>query len=130
VFSDASKHASPNAGWSEAAAAWALNLRLGGTNFYDGVPHSGPIFNPNAPAPQPNDILRVLRWFWGVAFLCVALLASGIALRVHSIPKPQPLPPVPADVPMPVLKTDFTTQPAPPPVKLKGEISYERKSKP
>jgi adenosylcobinamide-phosphate synthase len=31
-------HASPNSGWPEAAVAGALNLRLGGTNYYGGVP--------------------------------------------------------------------------------------------
>jgi adenosylcobinamide-phosphate synthase len=31
-------HASPNSGWPEAAVAGALNLRLGGTNYYGGIP--------------------------------------------------------------------------------------------
>jgi adenosylcobinamide-phosphate synthase len=31
-------HASPNSGWPEAAVAGALNLQLGGTNYYGGVP--------------------------------------------------------------------------------------------
>jgi adenosylcobinamide-phosphate synthase len=81
VKSEARAHPSPNAGWSEAAAAWALNLRLGGTNHYDGLPHHGPVFNPSGRTPQPNDILRVLRWFWGVALVCVILLASALAVR-------------------------------------------------
>jgi adenosylcobinamide-phosphate synthase len=39
---DARHHASPNAGWPEAAMAGALGLQLGGLNHYDGVPKEGP----------------------------------------------------------------------------------------
>ncbi|MCJ8159664.1 adenosylcobinamide-phosphate synthase CbiB [Sphingomonas sp. LaA6.9] len=39
---DARRHASPNAGWPEAAMAGALDLRLGGPVSYDGVPHDKP----------------------------------------------------------------------------------------
>jgi adenosylcobinamide-phosphate synthase len=40
---DGSRHASPNAGQSEAAMAGALGVQLGGTNCYDGRPHRGPL---------------------------------------------------------------------------------------
>lgn len=36
---DGDKHPSPNAGQPEAAMAGALNVRLGGVNYYDGAPH-------------------------------------------------------------------------------------------
>ena len=36
---DASKHPSPNGGWAEATVAGALNIRLGGMNYYFGEPH-------------------------------------------------------------------------------------------
>ena len=39
---DGSKHASPNAGQSEAAMAGALGVRLGGVNTYDGVERARP----------------------------------------------------------------------------------------
>jgi len=37
AWRDASKHPSPNSGWSEAAVAGALGIRLGGINYYGGV---------------------------------------------------------------------------------------------
>jgi len=36
IFRDATKHPSPNAGFPEAAVAGALNLKLGGINYYQG----------------------------------------------------------------------------------------------
>ena len=36
---DAQKHPSPNGGWAEATVAGALNIRLGGMNYYFGEPH-------------------------------------------------------------------------------------------
>jgi adenosylcobinamide-phosphate synthase len=59
MWRDAPKHASPNAGWPEAAAAGALNLRLGGPAHYDGVMHARPQFGDGA-SPQATDIPRAL----------------------------------------------------------------------
>ena len=42
LLRDGAKHKSPNAGRPEAAMAGALDVRLGGTNYYDGEPHHGP----------------------------------------------------------------------------------------
>jgi len=50
MLSDAAKHASPNAGWPEAAMAGALRIRLGGPATYDGVLHERPVFG-TGPAP-------------------------------------------------------------------------------
>jgi adenosylcobinamide-phosphate synthase len=41
ILRDAPGHASPNAGWPEAAMAGLLGVGLGGTNHYAGVPHRG-----------------------------------------------------------------------------------------
>jgi adenosylcobinamide-phosphate synthase len=130
VLEDSGKHASPNAGWSEAAAAWALGVRLGGTNYYDGIPSRGPVFNANARPAQPGDILRVLRWFWGVAFLCVLLLAMGLQARQWLQPKPVALPPVPPEIPKPDFNRMFEPLQPLPPVKLKGQITNGNNSQP
>lgn len=42
LWRDHARHASPNAGWPEAAMAGALGIRLAGPIRYDGVPHVKP----------------------------------------------------------------------------------------
>jgi adenosylcobinamide-phosphate synthase len=56
---DARKHASPNAGWPEAAMAGALGVRLGGPVRYDGVLVDRPVFG-DGPAPAAQDLERGL----------------------------------------------------------------------
>jgi adenosylcobinamide-phosphate synthase len=60
MFKDASKHASPNAGWPEAAMAGALGVRLGGPATYDGAVHQRPVFGVG-PLPAVSDLARGLR---------------------------------------------------------------------
>ena len=76
MLSDASKHASPNAGWPEAALAGALGVRLGGPACYDGVLHERPVFG-SGPLPGIADLQRGLRIYvlaCGLLWLAVALL--------------------------------------------------------
>lgn len=81
VRREAAAHASPNAGWPEAAMAYALGVRLGGTNYYDGEPVQGPIFNGSGRAAGVDDIRRSLARIWWIV-----LAASGIFLVVASVP--------------------------------------------
>jgi adenosylcobinamide-phosphate synthase len=60
MFRDAPKHASPNAGWPEAAMAGALGVRLGGPTAYDGVLHDRPVFGVGG-SPAISDLARGLR---------------------------------------------------------------------
>jgi adenosylcobinamide-phosphate synthase len=59
---DARRHASPNAGWPEAAMAGALEVRLGGEVRYDGVATSRPTFG-DGPRPTMVDLERGLRLY-------------------------------------------------------------------
>ena len=76
---DAGKHASPNAGWPEAAMAGALGVRLGGPVAYDGEPHDRPVLGEGAP-PTPADLRRGLAVYRRALVLAaLALLAGGLA---------------------------------------------------
>jgi adenosylcobinamide-phosphate synthase len=75
---DGTSQPSPNAGFPEAAAAGALGVRLGGLNFYDGVPSRKP-FLGDARRPL------IIRDFWLVRLLLyatsmLAVVLGGISL--------------------------------------------------
>lgn len=76
---------SPNAGWSEAAFAGALGLRLGGANSYGGVIRHGPVLG-NGHLPEATDIRRAVRLMCQTCLLlaALALAAQGIAGGRHS----------------------------------------------
>jgi adenosylcobinamide-phosphate synthase len=78
MFKDASKHASPNAGWPEAAMAGALGVRLGGPTAYDGVVHERPVFG-TGPAPGVKDLTRGLRVYI-MACLLLWLIVAAVAI--------------------------------------------------
>ena len=65
---------SPNAGWTEAAFAGALNLRLGGPNSYRGILWEGPVLGIG-PMPETADIRRAVRL---MRLVCISL--TGLAL--------------------------------------------------
>jgi adenosylcobinamide-phosphate synthase len=81
MWRDAPKHASPNAGWPEAAAAGALDLRLGGPACYDGVIHTRPHFGDGA-IPQATDLGRALGLYRRGCIGLWLLLASIAILQV------------------------------------------------
>ncbi|WP_304165086.1 adenosylcobinamide-phosphate synthase CbiB [Phenylobacterium aquaticum] len=76
---DADRHASPNAGWTEAAMAGALAIELGGDATYDGVRHHRPIFG-DGHRPQAADLKAGLRLYRRACIvLASALLVGGFA---------------------------------------------------
>lgn len=81
MWRDARKHASPNAGWPEAAMAGALGLRLAGPVTYDGVTHDKAWIGEGGRPVTGGDIHRALR-----LYLCACailwLLAGGVAWAV------------------------------------------------
>jgi len=74
MWRDAPKHASPNAGWPEAAMAAALRIQLGGPAVYDGVLHQRPVFG-DGRAPVTADLARGLNLY---VFACGLLWALAL----------------------------------------------------
>jgi len=77
MLRDARHHASPNAGWPEAAMAGALGRRLGGPVSYDGDPVVRPVMG-EGPLPSAADLDRALTVYRG-ACLLLWLIAGGLA---------------------------------------------------
>ncbi|WP_333587315.1 adenosylcobinamide-phosphate synthase CbiB [Phenylobacterium sp.] len=76
MLRDAPRHASPNAGWPEAAMAGALAVRLGGPATYDGELAERPVFG-EGPPPSSQDLARGLRLYERVLGLLALALALG-----------------------------------------------------
>lgn len=74
---DAGRHASPNAGWPEAAMAGALGVRLAGPVAYDGVMQDKPWIGDGREACA-SDIARALR-IYRRACLLLWLVAGALA---------------------------------------------------
>ena len=75
---DARQHASPNAGWPEAAMAGALGLRLAGPIAYDGVMHDKSWIGDGTSDAGGEDINRALA-VYRRACLLLWLIAGGAA---------------------------------------------------
>lgn len=74
---DARKHASPNAGWPEAAFAGALGFSLGGPRAYDGEVHALPEFGSGRRDLGPADIVKSLE-----LYRMMLNLALGVTLAI------------------------------------------------
>ena len=80
MWRDAPRHASPNAGWPEAAMAGALGVELGGAAAYEGVMHERPLFGTGR-RPQSTDLGRALQiYLKACGLLWTLALALALAL--------------------------------------------------
>ncbi len=77
---DAQRHASPNAGWPEAAMAGALGLRLGGPRAYGSRQVDGAWLGAGRSEAGPDDIRRALLIFRRAALLLWLSLAGATAI--------------------------------------------------
>lgn len=80
---DHRNHKSPNCAWSEAAAAGALHVQLGGTHLYFGKPVAKPTIGDDLRAPKREDIRTTVRMMYAASGLMLALqtilvLAAGV----------------------------------------------------
>jgi len=78
LWRDAPKHASPNAGWPEAAMAGALGLRLAGPIAYDGVVLDKRWIGEGSRPAGAKDIRSGLG-IYRAACLWLCLMAGGMA---------------------------------------------------
>jgi adenosylcobinamide-phosphate synthase len=85
MWRDAPRHASPNAGWPEAAMAGALRVELGGAATYEGEMHERPLFGAGR-RPQVDDLRRALRIYLEA---CALLWAFALALAVGALSWPR-----------------------------------------
>lgn len=70
---DARLHPSPNSGYPEAAIAGALNIQLGGTNYYFGVPSNRAKLGEPIRQIEADDILRTISIMKLTSIICAAL---------------------------------------------------------
>ena len=70
---DHRNHKSPNCAWSEAAAAGALHVQLGGTHLYFGKPVTKPTIGDDLRAPKREDIRATVRMMYAASGLMLAL---------------------------------------------------------
>lgn len=78
MWRDAHRHASPNAGWPEAAMAGTLRLRLAGPVSYEGVAYAKPWIGDGCRQPNAADIDRALA-IYRRACVLLWLIAGGLA---------------------------------------------------
>ncbi len=82
MWNDAPRHASPNAGWTQAAMAGALGVELGGATTYDGVMHERPSFGTGR-RPESADLSRALQiYLEACALLWAIALASAVGVAL------------------------------------------------
>ena len=73
---------SPNAGWAEAAFAGALDLELGGANWYEGVLRQGPTLG-DGHRPEAADIRRAVRLMHRACLLFVSLALAATLVKEY-----------------------------------------------
>lgn len=83
VRRDHANHLSPNCAWSEAAAAGALHIRLGGVHDYFGKPVDKPTIGDADRPARRGDIRRACRLLYaasGLLLLLLCLFEAGTGL--------------------------------------------------
>ena len=74
---DHANHKSPNCAWSEAAAAGALHIKLGGTHDYFGKPMEKPTIGDADRPAERADIARAVRLLIAASVLMMAAICAA-----------------------------------------------------
>lgn len=82
MLRDSGKHPSPNSGIPEAGVAGALGVRLGGTNYYEGIPSVRPFMGESLKALSYEDIKYAIKFVYLTGILAV-LLGSMVYKMVY-----------------------------------------------
>ena len=70
-------HKSPNCAWSDAAAAGALHIQLGGTHDYFGKPMAKPTIGDADRPAERSDIARAVRLMLAASLLTMAVICAA-----------------------------------------------------
>ena len=74
VRRDHANHKSPNCAWSEAAAAGAMHIQLGGTHDYFGKPIEKPTIGDDGRPAKAEDIRSANRLLYGASLLMLFII--------------------------------------------------------
>ena len=77
VRRDHANHKSPNCAWSEAAAAGAMHIQLGGTHEYFGKPVEKPTIGDADRPAEREDIRRANRLLYVTSGLMILIIAAA-----------------------------------------------------
>lgn len=80
IWRDAAKHPSPNSGFPEAGVAGALGIRLGGLNYYGGVPSQRAFMGDPLNQLIPAHIARTTRVMYTVTILFLLLSTAALVV--------------------------------------------------
>jgi len=83
MLRDAPRHRSPNAGWSEAAMAGALGLKLNGPKVYAGVYTQDAYMGDGRREATAADVRAALRLYRRADALMVLLVVAGAAASLY-----------------------------------------------
>jgi adenosylcobinamide-phosphate synthase len=84
LIRDGGKHPSPNAGLCEAAMAGALNIQLGGMNYYFGKPSEKPLLGEPGSTISPIHIKQANTLMFVTYFICL-MFFIGIRIAVINL---------------------------------------------
>ena len=73
IIRDSSSHPSPNSGIPEAAVAGSLGIRLGGLNYYKGIPSFRAYMGVDFTPIKPHHIMQAVRIMYATATLAAGL---------------------------------------------------------
>ncbi len=82
IIRDAKLHPSPNSGIPESAVAGALQIQLGGTNYYKGIPSHRAVMGDSYRILQADDILKTVKMMKASANIFVGMILLGVVVGV------------------------------------------------